>query len=133
MVLSGKFLPPGDNALDLFNAVESLDPGNQQAARGLERLPDQVFEEASQLGKLGNFRGAKNLLETAQESLGKQARFGDMIKEMDNSIAQQAQEELLQDLLESSRKLIATQPMTLDVIDQSAQALDEIKGNSRET
>jgi len=126
LVLSGKFLPPGDNALDLFNAVESLDPGNQQAARGLERLPDQVFEEASQLGKLGNFRGAKNLLETAQESLGKQARFGDMIKEMDNSIAQQAQEELLQDLLESSRKLIATQPMTLDVIDQSAQALDEI-------
>ena len=63
LVLSGSFLPPGDNALDAFNGVEDLDPGNQQAARGLARLPDQVFEEANQLERLGDFRGAGNLLD----------------------------------------------------------------------
>lgn len=126
LILSGKFLPPGANALDLFNGVEELDPGNQQAARGLARLPDQVFEEASQQEKLGNYRGASNLLEIAQASLANEARFGELQSRMQSAMTQQAKDDLLQDLLESSRALIASQPMTLDVIDRSAKALEEI-------
>jgi serine/threonine-protein kinase PpkA len=126
LVLSGKFLPPGANALGLFKGVEELDPGNQQAARGLARLPDQVFEEASQQEKLGNYRGASDLLEIAQASFANEARFGAMQTRMQSAIAEQAKDDLLQDLLESSRVLIASQPMTLDVIDRSAKALEEI-------
>ena len=126
LVLSGKFLPPGENALDVFNSVEELDPGNQQAARGLDRLPDQVFEEASQQARLGNLTGARDLLEIAQTSFEDQSRFGELKARMESDIAQQAKDELLQDLLDSSQNLIARQPMTLDLIDQAASTLDEI-------
>jgi len=126
LVLSGSFLPPGDNALDVFNSVEELDPGNQQAARGLARLPDQVFEEANQLEKLGDFRGAGDLLEKARTTFGDQARFAEMKTRLQESIAQQEKEELLQDLLDSSRNLIATRPMTLELIDEIAKTLEEI-------
>jgi tetratricopeptide (TPR) repeat protein len=126
LVLSGSFLPPGANALEAFNSVEELDPGNQQAARGLARLPDQVFEEANQLEKLGDFRGAGDLLEKARVSFGDQPRFAEMESRLESSIAQQAKERLLQDLLNKSRTLIATRPMTLDVIDQAAETLKDI-------
>jgi serine/threonine-protein kinase PpkA len=126
LVLSGSFLPPGDNALEAFNSVAEMDPGNQQAARGLARLPDQVFEEANQLEKLGDFRGAGDLLEKAQSSFGEQPRFSELRTRLDNSIAQQEKEELLQDLLDTSKALIATRPMTLDLIDQAAETLKDI-------
>ncbi len=126
LVLSGSFLPPGDNALDAFNSVEELDPGNQQAARGLARLPDQVFEEANQLEKLGDFSGAGDLLEKARSSFGDQRRFADMESRLEGSIAQQEKDRLLQDLLNSSRTLIATRPMTLDLIDRTAETLKDI-------
>ena len=126
LVLTGSFLPPGQNALEAFNSVEEMDPGNQQAARGLARLPDQVFEEANQLEKLGDFRGAGELLEKARSSFGDQARFTELQTRLDNSIAQQAKEELLQDLLDTSKALIATRPMTLDLIDQAARTLQDI-------
>lgn len=126
LVLSGSFLPPGDNALEAFNSVEEMDPGNQQAARGLARLPDQVFEEANQLEKLGDFVGAGDLLEKARSSFGDQPRFSDLKARLDSSIAQQEKEELLQDLLDSSKALIATRPMTLDLIDQAAETLADI-------
>ncbi|MGA9575459.1 MAG: protein kinase [Lysobacterales bacterium] len=126
LVLSGGFLPPGDNALDTFNKVEKLDPGNQQAARGLARLPDQVFEEASQLEKLGDFSGAKELLDNAQKSFGEQPRFAEMKSRMDNAIAEQDKLDQLQGLLETSKSLIETQPLTLDAIDQAAKTLADI-------
>ncbi len=127
LVLSGKFLPPGDNALDTFKNVEKLDPGNEQATRGLARLPDQVFEEASQLEKLGNFQGAKSLLENAQTSFGDQSRFSDMSSKLDNAIAQQEKDNLLQQMLDSSQTLISSQPMTLDSIDKTAKILQDIE------
>ena len=126
LVLSGKFLPPGDNALDFFKEVEALNPGNQQAARGLARLPDQVFEEARQQERLGNFRGARDLLEIAQTLFPGQDRFTDLKADMDAAIAQQEESELLQSLIDKSRALIASQPMTLDLIDQTAGTLKEI-------
>jgi len=126
LVLSGKYLPPGENALDLFTAVEVLDPGNEQAARGIARLPDQVFEEANQQARLGNYRGARDLLEIAQTSFADQPRFGELKSQMESTIAQQAKDDQLRDLLNTSRDLIASQPMTLDVIDQSAETLKEI-------
>jgi len=103
-----------------------MDSGNQQAARGLARLPDQVFEEANQLAKLGDFRGAGDLLEKARSSFGEQPRFAELKTRLDNSIAQQEKEELLQDLLDKSKALIATRPMTLELIDQVAEALADI-------
>jgi serine/threonine protein kinase len=126
LVLSGNFLPPGNNALESFNGVIELDPENQQAARGLARLPDQVFEEANQQARLGNYAGASDLLDIAQSSFPGQSRFAEMKTEMQTAIAQQQREELLQDLLESSRTLIASTPMTLDIIDQSAETLKQI-------
>ncbi len=126
LVLSGNFLPPGENALDTFKSVEELDPGNEQAARALARLPDQVFEEASQQEKLGNFDGARDLMEIAQTTFGDQSRFAEMKSKMENAIVQQQKDNLLQDLIESSGKLIATQPLTLDVIDQAAKTFAEI-------
>ena len=126
LVLSGNFLPPGDNALEKFNKVEELDPGNQQAARGLARLPDQVFEEASQLEKLGDFSGARDLLDNAQKSFGAQPRFAEMRSRMENAVAEQEKLDKLQRLLESSGALIATTPMTLDAIDQAAKTLADI-------
>lgn len=126
LVLSGSFLPPGVNALEVFNNVEELDPGNQQAARGLARLPDQVFEEANQLERLGDFRGAGDLLEKARTSFGDQPRFAEMKSRLASSIAQQEKDQLLQDLLETSGKLVATRPMTLDLIDQAAETLNDI-------
>jgi tetratricopeptide (TPR) repeat protein len=126
LVLSGNFLPPGDNALDSFKNVEKMDPGNEQAARGLARLPDQVFEEASQLEKLGDFSGASELLEIAQKSFGNQPKFTEMQKKMEGSIAQQEKDELLQKLIEKSGNLVASQPLTLDVIDQAASTFNEI-------
>jgi len=126
LVLSGSFLPPGDNALDTFHKVEELDPGNQQAARGLAKLPDQVYEEASQLEKLDDFTGAKSLLEKAQKTFGEQARFTELSSRLDDAIAEQAKLDHLQQMLDNSKKLIASQPMTLDTIDQAAKALEEI-------
>jgi len=126
LVLSGSFLPPGDNALDTFNKVEELDPGNQQAARGLAKLPDQVYEEASQLEKLDDFSGAKALLEKAQTTFGEQARFTELTNRLNDAIAEQAKLDQLQKMLDNSKKLIASQPMTLDTIDQAAQAFEEI-------
>ncbi|MBT8071659.1 MAG: protein kinase [Gammaproteobacteria bacterium] len=127
LVLSGEFLPPGENALDTFKAVEELDPGNLQAARGLSRLPDQVFEEASQQAKLENFSGARDLLEIAQQAFPDQERFAAMKSEMNNAIAQQEKEELLQDLLETGRRLIASQPLTLDTIDSFSATMSDIE------
>jgi len=124
--MTGDFLPPGSNALDLFNSVEELDPGNEQAARGLARLPDQVFEEASQQERLGNYLGARDLLEIAQTSFNDQSRFGEMMSRMESAIIQQEKEELLQNLLDTSRTLIASRPLTLDVIDEAANTLLEI-------
>jgi serine/threonine protein kinase/tetratricopeptide (TPR) repeat protein len=126
LVLSGDFLPPGENALDMFRSVEEMDPGNAQAARGLARLPDQVFEEASQQERLGNFSGAKELLEIAEKSFGAQPRFAEMQKKMASAIAQQEQDELLQNLIDKSGKLVASQPLSLDVIDQAASTFNEI-------
>lgn len=126
LVLSGDFLPPGDNALDTFKNVEKLDPGNQQAARGLARLPDQVFEEASQLEKLGDFSGARALLENAQKSFGDQARFAEMKTRMENAIAEQDKLNKLQQLIETAKTLAATKPLTLDIIDQAAKTFKEI-------
>ena len=126
LVLSGKFLPPGNNALDMFKSVEALDPGNEQAARALARLPDQVFEEASQQARIGNYSGARDLLEIAETSFADPVRFADMKVEMNSAMAQQEKDKLLRDLLESSSTLIASQPMTLDTIDQSAKTLKEI-------
>jgi len=126
LVLSGSFLPPGDNALDTFNKVEELDPGNQQAARGLAKLPDQVFEEAGQLEKLDDFHGAKALLEKAEKSFGKQDRFAELTTKLNEEIAEQEKLDQLQQMLDNSKKLIASQPMTLDTIDQAAGALKEI-------
>jgi len=126
LVLSGSFLPPGDNALDTFNKVEELDPGNQQAARGLAKLPDQVYEEASQLEKLADFSGAKTLLEKARKTFGEQARFTELTARLDDAIAERAKLDQLQQMLDNSKKLIASQPMTLDTIDQAARSLEEI-------
>lgn len=126
LVLSGNFLPPGDNALDTFNKVETLDPGNQQAARGLAKLPDQVFEEASQLEKIDDFRGAKELLERAQQFVGDQPRFSELKTRMENAIAEQEKLDHLQQMLDNSKNLIASQPLTLDTIDQAAKALEDI-------
>jgi len=126
LVLSGSFLPPGDNALDTFNKVEELDPGNQQAARGLAKLPDQVFDEASQLEKLDDFQGAKALLAKAREAFGEQDRFAELTTQLDEEIAEQAKLDQLQQMLDNSKNLIASQPMTLDTIDQAANALKEI-------
>jgi serine/threonine-protein kinase PpkA len=126
LVLSGSFLPPGDNALDAFNSVEEMDPGNEQATRGLARLPDQVFEEANQLEKLGDFGGAGDWLEKAQSAFGDQPRFAELKSRLDSSIAQEEKDNLLKDLLDSSRTLIATRPMTVDLIDQAAETLNDI-------
>ena len=126
LVLSGSFLPPGENALDTFKSVEEMDPGNQQAAKGLARLPDQVFEEASQLEKLGDFSGARDLLGVAQTSLGDAPRFAEMKSRMENAIVEQNKLDQLQRMLESSKGLIETQPLTLDTIDQAAKTLAEI-------
>jgi hypothetical protein len=46
---------------------------------------------------------------------------------METAIAQQQRDNLLLDLLDSSSRLIAIRPITLDVIDQSAETLKEIK------
>jgi serine/threonine-protein kinase PpkA len=126
LVLSGSFLPPGDNALDTFKKVEELDPGNQQAARALAKLPDQVFDEANQLEKLDDFQGAKALLEKARESFGEQDRFAELTTKLDEEIAEQAKLDQLQQMLDNSKRLIASQPMTLDKIDAAAKALNEI-------
>ena len=45
---------------------------------------------------------------------------------MESAIAQQQQQERLQDMLDASSRLIATRPMSLDTIDSAAQALDEL-------
>ena len=103
-----------------------MDPGNQQAAKGLARLPDQVFEEASQLEKLGDFSGARDLLGVAQTSLGDAPRFAEMKSRMENAIVEQNKLDQLQRMLESSKGLIETQPLTLDTIDQAAKTLAEI-------
>ncbi len=126
LVVSGKFLPPGESAWGLFKEVEDMDPGNAQAARGIAGLPDQVFEEANQQQRLGNLRGARDLLKIAQTSFPDQQRFADLKVSMDRAIAQQQKEQRLQNLLDASAKLVASRPMTLDVIDQSAKALKDL-------
>jgi serine/threonine-protein kinase PpkA len=126
LVLSGKYLPPGENALDLFKAVDVLDPGNEQAARGIARIPDQVFEEARQQLRLGNLRGARDLLKIAQTLFPDQSRFSDMESDVESAIAEQQKEERLQDMLDQSATLIASRPITLDLIDQSAKSLKDL-------
>ena len=88
--------------------------------------PDQVYEEASQLEKMGDFRGAKDLLEIAQKTYSDQTRFFELKSKMEGALAQQDKDNQLQDLIESSGALIATRPLTLDVIDQAAKTINDI-------
>ncbi len=101
LVFSGEFLPPGENALDTFKASKNWTRVTCRQPGVLSRLPDQVFEEASQQDKLGNFSGAGTCWKLLRSHLPDQERFAEMKSKMNNAIAQQEKEQLLQDLLET--------------------------------
>jgi len=125
-IVARNFLPPGENALDLFKSVEDLDPGNSQAATGISRLPDQVYDDASGRRRLGDLRGAGELLAAAQISFPEQARFAELNSDVEQALAQRGRANLLQDLLDESASVVAMRPVTLDSIDRAAGVLKEI-------
>jgi tetratricopeptide (TPR) repeat protein len=127
LVQSGNFLPPGDNALDTFRRVEELDPGNDQADRGLAQLPNQVFEEISQLRRFANLAGARDLAMAAQTIFADDSRFGEQVTSLNASLAEKELEQRLEGLLAQSKSLIDSRPLSLDIIDQAAKALADIR------
>lgn len=126
LILSGNYLPPGDNALDLFKTVEQLDPGNEQARMGIARLPDQVYEEAQLLEKRGNLSGANELLTIARSTYPREARFAELQTTILTQIESLAKGERLKSMLSQAANLIAMRPMTQERLDQAAKALDDL-------
>jgi len=60
--------PPGENALDLYRAVLSLDPGNEQAARGIARVADALLAEAEVALFNGDLASAASALDAARSA-----------------------------------------------------------------
>jgi tetratricopeptide (TPR) repeat protein len=125
-VQSGKFLPPGDNALETFRKVQELDPGNEQADRGLAQLPNQIFDEIGQLQRFANLTGARDLAVAAQAVFADDSRFGEQINAINEGLAAKELEQRLEGLLAQSQSLVSTQPMSMDIIDRAAKALSDI-------
>jgi len=126
LVQSGDFLPPGDNALETFQQVEDLDPGNTQAARGLNLLPRNILDEIER-AKVNQFLDEADALAVrAARSYPDDARFTAAREELQELIAQQARQDRLDGMLRNLAGLI-DQPMTFDVIDQAAASLAELR------
>lgn len=122
LVQSGDFLPPGENALETFQQVESLDPGNAQAARGLNLLPRNILDEIERAKVNGFLEEASSLAQRAEQTYPTDGRFPQAREELGQLIAQQQRQQRLDDMLRNLASLI-DQPMTFEVIDEAAAAL----------
>ena len=127
LVMSGHFLPPGDNALDTFRKVDSMDPGNPQAQRGLNQLPSNILDEINQLKIHASLQQADTLAEAAVKAYPKDDRFAQVRSELGDLLSQEQRREQRESLLAESASLIQTRPMTLDLIEKSATALEKVR------
>lgn len=58
--------PPGDNALERYEAVLTIDPENEDGRRGLERVLEHYVGEAEAAARRGEFAGARSMLDRAR-------------------------------------------------------------------
>jgi serine/threonine protein kinase len=127
LVMSGDFVAPGDNAYDKFQEVLIEDPGNAQAQRGLSVLPRNILDEIDQMKLREYYSDGEALAQAAQAVYPNDSRFEAARAELGQLVAQEQSAQLLQQKLAESAALIARRPMTLDLIDQSAAALEAIR------
>ena len=58
--------PPGDNALEGYNAVLEIDPANEGGQRGLERILEYYVGEAEAAARRDEFARARSMLDRAR-------------------------------------------------------------------
>ena len=79
----GRFVTPsGSNAAEAYLGVASLDPANERAVRGLDRVTDGVIDEARALVERGNREGAIELLDAALTQLPNARRLKEVLGEL---------------------------------------------------
>jgi len=75
MVQTGKYIPPGENALETFRLVLERDPGNVQAQRALNILPRNILDHIERASVAGFLREAEKLASEAQSAYPDDSRF----------------------------------------------------------
>jgi serine/threonine-protein kinase PpkA len=123
---SGRFLPPGDNAMDSYKQVLQRDASNQHATQAIARMPDQIITAVEQFQRRRQFNRAMVLLTAANNSFPKNQRFGQLNAAISKQLVEEESGKRLQTLLANSQKLIDTRPMTTALIAQTANALKAI-------
>ena len=123
---TGRFLPPGDNALDSYKQVLQRDPDNQHANQAIARMPDQVISAIEQFQRRRQFNRAKTLLTAADKSFPANQRFDELNTSLSAVIAEEETHKRLQTMLADSRKQIETRPVTDALIAQAAKSLKAI-------
>jgi serine/threonine protein kinase len=121
------FVPLTDtgNAFEVYQSMEEIDPGNQQAQQGLAGLPDRVYAAAQLLRRDNDFAQSKALLQVALGFFPGEARYSGLIRTLDGQIAELEASQRLQDHLESLDSMIAQRPVSAELIDRFDLSLQE--------
>jgi serine/threonine protein kinase len=139
LVASGLLIPgqsgmdaDSDNAMQAFNQVLEIDPGNAKAMAGLTRLPARVEDAASQLERVGKLQEAKELLQAAAPVYQDRAtQYETRIALLDQKIAERAAELKMQEQLVALDDLLQQRPVTRELFDNIARSLREISSEDR--
>lgn len=127
LVSEGQFLSgPDGGARAAYEQVVASSPGNLRARAALARLPDQVYMAATQLQRDGNFVAASGLLQEATRAYPEDARFTDLLTDVEQQLSQQQRRLRLDQLLAESARLVAIRPVTRASFDQALDAISAI-------
>ncbi|MDJ0654750.1 MAG: protein kinase [Xanthomonadales bacterium] len=116
----------GQDALNAYQRVLEIDPENIRARGALNRLPDRIYDTASQMQRAGQFADASLLVSRATATYPDDPRFPALSGLLDTALEEQAQQQRLSQLLAQSRRLINASPLTTDSITEAADSLKQI-------
>jgi tetratricopeptide (TPR) repeat protein/predicted Ser/Thr protein kinase len=123
---NGRFLPPGDNALDIYKQVLERDQTNQHATQAIARMPVQIVSTVEQYQRRRQYNRAVTLLTAATSAFPSNPRFAELNASISGEMAEEETRRRLQSLLATSDQLIKTRPVTTALIAQAGKALKDL-------